>query len=195
MRRGALFSFFKFPMSRAASRLAPILPYGLDIPFTSFSAAAHRNYKFNYISDRGSAHMKFFEQPIYTHVHGTVRMPQDTYGKVSFSVLPDEANFLRLVEKDVVENLDRIVDMAEPNLHVSALPMKSITYENLVKLKIAKTVGQDLNGKIVEEEKHAELLVKSTKVLLTVEIHGIYHSDVSKGVIARVHCYRIVESF
>jgi hypothetical protein len=39
------------------------------------------------------------------------------------------------------------------------------------------------------------VLVKGAKVLLTLEIHGLYHSTASKGVIARVHGYRVVDSF
>lgn len=176
-------------------RLAPILPYGLDVPFTTYSAANHANYKFNYISDRGGASMKFFEKPIYTHVHGVVRMPKDQWGKLSFSVLPDESDFLRRVETDIWESLDRILDMAEPAMLIKALPLKSLTYENLVKLRINKTVGQDVEGVLVDNEKHEEVLAKGVKVLMTVEMHGLYHSTTGKGVMARVHCYRVVESF
>jgi hypothetical protein len=182
-------------MSRTISRLSPITPYGLDVPFTGFSAAAHANYKFNYISDRGTASMKFFDHPVYIHTHGVVRMPKDAYGKTVFSINPEEASFVRTVETDIMQQLERVIGMAEPGVNITSLPLKSITYENLVKLRINKTVGQDLEGKLVEHEKHAEVLEKGVKVLMTLEIHGLYHSDVSRGVIARVHCYRVVESF
>lgn len=182
-------------MSRTVPRLAPIVPYGLDVPFTNFSAANHGNYKFNYISDRGAASMKFFDHPIYIHTHGVVRVPKDQYGKTVFSVLAEESAFVRTVETDIMQQLERIVTMSEPNSMMSSLPLKSITYENLVKLRINKTVGQDLEGKLVEHEKHAEVLQKGVKLLMTVEIHGFYHSDVSRGVIGRVHCYRVVENF
>lgn len=182
-------------MSRTVARLSPILPYGLDLPLTAFSASNHGNYKFNYISDRGGASMKFFEQPIYIHTHGTVRFPKDQWGKTTFSILEDESAFVRSVEADIMSSLDRIVGMAEPALGVELLPFKSITYENLVKLRINKTVGQDLEGKLVENEKHGEVLAKGVKVLMTLEIHGLYHSAAGKGVIARVHCYKVVESF
>ena len=182
-------------VARTVDRMAPILPYGLDLPFTAFSSAKHGNYKFNYLSDRGGASMKFFEQPIYIHAHGTVRIPKDQWGKTTFSVLEEESVFVRSVESDIMSNLDRIVGMAEPALGVELLQMKSLTYENLVKLRTNKTVGQDLEGKIVENEKHEEVLAKGVKVLMTMEIHGLYHSSSGKGVIGRVHCYRVVESF
>lgn len=182
-------------MSRTVSRLAPILPYGLDIPFTAFAAASHGNYKFNYISERGGAAMKFFEQPIYIHAHATVRIPKDQYGKVTFSIREDEATFVRSVEKNIMDNLDRIVAMAEPALNVQLLPFKSATYENLIKLRAVNAVGQDKDGALVANEKHDEVLSKGVKVLMTLEIHGLYHSAVGKGVISRVHCYRVVESF
>jgi hypothetical protein len=165
------------------------------MPVTAFSAAAHGNYKFSYVADRGNVAMKFFEQPVYTHAHAIVRIPKDAYGKTSFSILPEESDFIRSVETDIFENLDRIIDMAEPNLNVALQPKKSITYENLIKLRMNKTVGQDLEGKIVEHDKHEEVLTKGVKVLMTVEVHGVYHSSAGKGVIARVHCYRVVESF
>jgi hypothetical protein len=182
-------------MSRTLPRLSPILPYGLDLPFTAFTAASHGNYKFNYLSERGGAAMKFFEQPIYIHTHGTVRIPKDQYGKVTFSIKEDESAFVRLVEKDIMDNLDRIISMAEPSLNIQLLPFKSATYENLVKLRINKTVGQDKDGALVPNENHEDVLSKGVKVLMTLEIHGLYHSAVSKGVIARVHCYRVVDSF
>lgn len=180
-------------MSR--TRLAPILPYGLDIPFTAFSSASHGHYKINYLSERGGAAMKFFEQPVYVHTHATVRIPKDQYGKITFSVKEEEASFLRSVEKNIIENLDRIVDMAEPALNVPLLPLKSMLYENLVKLRVNKTVGQDADGKIVDNEQHDTVLAKGVKVLMTLEIHGLYHGATGKGVIARVHCYRVVQSF
>jgi len=182
-------------MSRTVPRIAPIVSYGLDIPYTSFSAAAHGNYKFNYVSDRGLASMKFFDHPVYVHAHGVVRIPKDQYGKTVFSINSDEASFVRTVEADIMQQLERIIGMAEPGVNITSLPLKSITYENLVKLRINKTVGQSVDGKIVEFEKHEEVLQKGVKVLMTLEIHGLYHSDVSRGVIARVHCYRVVESF
>ena len=182
-------------MSRVAHRLAPILPYGLDLPFTAFTAASHGNYKINYLSDRGGAAMKFFEQPIYVHAHATVRIPKDQYGKITFSVKDEESAFLRVVETDIITNLDRIVSMAEPHLGVESLPLKSMMYENLVKLRVNKTVGQDAEGKIVDNEQHEVVLAKGVKVLMTLEIHGLYHGSSGKGVIARVHCYRVVESF
>jgi len=182
-------------MSRSLSRLTPILPYGLDLPFSAFSKDAHAHYKFNYVSDRGGASMKFFEKPVYIHTHAIVRMPKDTYGKVTFSVMEEESAFVRVVENDMMTNLDRIVDMAEPLLNVSNLPFKSATYENLVKVKINKTVGFDKQNVAVPNDKHEEVLVKGVKVLMTMEIHGFYHSGVSKGVIARVHGYRVVDSF
>lgn len=182
-------------MSRTIPRIAPIVPYGLDVPFASFCAAAHGNYKFNYVTDRGNASMKFFEHPVYIHAHGVVRIPKDQYGKTVVSILPDEASFVRSVETDIMQQLERIIAMAEPGVNIGALPLKSITYENLVKVRVNKTVGQDLEGKLVDNEKHEDVLQKGVKLLMTLEINGLYHSDVSRGVIARVHCYRLVETF
>lgn len=182
-------------MSRSVSRMTPILPYGLDLPFTAFSKDAHAQYKFNYVSERGGAAMKFLEKPVYIHTHATVRIPKDQYEKVTFSVTEEESSFVRLVEKDIMDSLDRIVDMAEPSLNVQLTPFKSATYENLVKVKINKTVGFDKNNVAIPSEKHQDVLVKGVKVLMTMEIHGLYHSSASKGVIARVHGYRVVDSF
>lgn len=182
-------------MSRTVARISPIVPYGLDLPFTAFNAGVHANYKFSYLSDRAGVAMKFFEMPIYTHTHAIVRIPKDQYGKISFSVNPDEAAFIRTVEKDVMDSLDRIVGMAEPSLNVSLLPTKSVTYENLMKLRLNKTIGQDLEGKLIPVDRHEDLLTRGVKVLMTVEVYGLYHSTTAKGVLARVHCYRMVESF
>lgn len=182
-------------MSRTIPRIAPIVPYGLDVPFASFCSAAHGNFKFNYVTDRGNASMKFFDHPVYIHSHGIVRIPKDQYGKTVFSILADEASFVRTVETDIMQQLEHIIAMAEPGVNISSLPMKSITYENLVKLRMNKTVGQDLEGKLVDQDKHGDVLQKGAKVLMTLEINGLYHSDVSRGVIARVHCYRAVETF
>jgi hypothetical protein len=185
-------------MSRTVARKIspnPILSYGLDLPLSAFTAASHGNYKLGYLADRGGASMKFFEQPIYVHAHGVVRFPKDQYGKVTLSVLPEESEFFRRVESDIMENLDRITDLAEPHLNVSSLPRKSITYENLLKLRINKMIGQDVEGKLVDFEKHEEVLTKGTKVLMTVEVQGLYHSTTGKGVMARIHSYRVVETF
>lgn len=182
-------------MARTVARLQPILPYGLDIPFTQFGAGSHANYKFRYLSERNGASMKFFEQPIYTHLHAVVRVTKDQYGKITFSVNPDEADFIRQVERDVSSNLDRIIDMAEPTLNILAVPPKSMTYENLVKVRLNKTVGQGLDGKLIPDGEHEVVLEKGVKVLMTLEIHGYYHSANGKGVLSRIHCYQVVETF
>lgn len=190
-------SLFKFlRMSRIApTRLAPILSYGLDIPITQFSPAAHSYFKFNYVSDKAGLSMKFFEKPVYIHAHGIVRKTKDQYGKVTFSVLDHESAFVRQVEKTVLDTLDNIVNLAEPALQVLTSPAKSMTYENLLKLKVNKTVGQDESGRIVEFDEHEAILARDTKVLMTLEVHGAYHGVNGKGVIARIHCYRVVSSF
>lgn len=178
-----------------SSRLAPILLYGLDIPFVRFTAAAHGNYKFNYITDRNDVHFKFFEQPIFIQAHAIVRIPKDRYGKMVVSILDDESAFIRTVESNVLANVERVITMAEPLCGIEQATLKSVLYENLLKVKIGKTVGQDVNGSLIPFEEHEKVLVKGVKVLMTVEVNGMYHSPVSKGVTVRIHSYRVVESF
>lgn len=182
-------------MSRTVARTLPIMPYGLDVPFTTFSKAAHDNYMFDYSAQYGQSALKFFKTPVYVHTHATVRKPVNQWGKITFSILPDEADFIRSVESDVFTTLDRIVGMAEPGLSVDTLPFKSVTYENLVQLKVAKSVGQDKDGLLVHADKHETVLVQGVKVLMTLEIYGLYHSPTGKGVISRIHCYRVVDTF
>jgi len=174
-------------MSR--SRLTPILVYNIDLPFTSYSPAAHGHFKTNYISDKGDACMKFFELPVFVGLHAVVRGDEQKYGKTTFSVEPDESQFIRRVEKDIMDQYDRITDLAEPNMNVMNLPFKSVTYENLLKTRVNKTVGQDVNGMMVPAENHIDVLKNKTRLVATLEIHGVYHSPNGKGVISRLHSY------
>ena len=178
--------------SKTARVIQPILLYGLDLPFATFHAARHGGFKVGYVADKQGVSMKFFESPVYVAVDATVRSDAPKWGKYTFSVESDQADFIRHVETEIVTLFDRLTMLAEPNLHVELLSVISMTYESLIKVKLGQTVGQDVHGTLVPFESHAATLVRNTKLKMTVEIHGIYHSSTSKGLIARIHSYRVV---
>lgn len=176
---------------QSIARTSPILLYGLDLPYTAFHPAQHGQFKIGYMADRDGVSFKFFDQPVYFACHGVVRGDLPSYGKYTFSLLPDEAVFVRQVEQSVMDTLSRIILLAEPTIPIENAPLKSITYENLIKLKLNKTVGLRQDGSMIPFDEHSSVLTNRTKVTMTVEINGMYHSDKSKGVIARVHSYKL----
>lgn len=176
---------------QSVSRLAPILLYGLDIPFAAFNATQHGGFKIGYLSDRDGTSFKFFDQPVYVACHGVVRGDLPSYGKYTFSVLPEEAAFVRQVEQTIMSTMDRLVSLAEPSSSITTVPLKSMTYENLIKVKLNKTVGLRQDGTVVPFDEHGSMLMNKTAVTMTLEINGMYHSDKGKGVIARIHSYKL----
>lgn len=178
-------------MARALTPRVPIMLYGLDMPFTAFQALTHGNFKIGYVTDRGTASFKFFDSPVYVACHGVVRGDDAKYDKYTFSVLPEEATFIRSVEMTVQDTFARLIQLAEPAVEFEKLEWKSITYENLLRLKLNKTVGLAQDGTVLDVTQHAEVLRNKTKVTMTVEIYGLYHTEKAKGVIARVHSYKL----
>lgn len=181
------------PSPSPVPRPSPLLLYGLDVPFTSFAAVHHNNYQFTDVTKKNNVSMMFFDKPVYMQTHAVVRIPKDKYGKTAFSVYEDESKFIRVVENDVVAHLDRLVMIAEPSIQAASLPLKSVTYENLVKLRARKCVGMTLMGSLVED--HDATLTKGVMALVTIEVYGVYYSQSGKGVLTRIQSYRIVESF
>lgn len=176
---------------QSVSRLAPILLYGLDIPYTTFHPAQHGYFKLGYVADRNNISFKFFEQPVYIACHGVVRGDLPSYDKYTFSILPDESAFVRQVEQTVMESLSRVILLAEPLSGIENAPFKSITYENLIKVKLGKTVGMRQDGSVIAFDEHAGALANRTKVTMTLEVNGMYHSEKGKGVLARLHSYKL----
>jgi len=191
--KSSLFHFLN--MSKVSPSMTPILLYGLDLPYTSFSPSAHRNFMLKQLSSQNGTEFKFIDAPVFIHTHAVVRKGKDQYGKYCFGIMPDESEFVRVVETSVLDNLDGVIAVAEPTLNVPNLPRKSLTYENLLNLKITRTVGQNLEGNIVAYEEHDDVLKVGQKLLMTVEIHGLYHSSQWKGALARIKSYRAVETF
>jgi len=95
------------------------------------------------------------------------------------------------VEQTIMETMDRLITLAEPAVNITTVPLKSITYENLLKAKLNKTVGLKQDSSVVPFDEHSSVLTNRTKVTMTLEINGMYHSDKGKGVIARIHSYRL----
>lgn len=180
-------------MNRSLTRAAPIMVYGLDTPFTAFGALQHHNFMFDYTSQVGDASLKFFKHPIYVLTHAIVRRTENQWGKHTFSVLPEESDFFKQVETSIMSTLDRVIGMAEPTLYVDKLRLKSMMYENLVQLRCNKAVGQNKDGNMVDDA--AAVLISGTKVLMTVEVYGVYHSPQGKGVLPRIQSFRVVETF
>ena len=172
--------------------LALIEIYGLDKPHTAFNHGLHLDFKLRDIKDGNGLTLKTFEQPVYVYVSGKIRSEKPRYGKYVVSVTNDQADFIRQVEHEIVDKFDALAVRAEPALNVESLKFGSLLYENLLQIRVSRTVGQDKEGKLVKFTEHETVLSKGTSVIATVEISGVYHSQTHKGTVAKLHSYRVV---
>lgn len=171
---------------------APIMLYGLDKPFALFSAAIHGNFKLGYLANRDTTDFKFFVDPIYVHCHGVVRR-EPKWGKYTFSIEPEESDFIRQVESTVMQTYARIIELAEPSSKFSTLTLKPSTYENLLQVKMSSELkAVDAHGASMDQEEALQRLSAGTRVRLTLQISGLYHNDKSKGLMMKVHSYVLV---
>lgn len=169
----------------------PIVAFNHDLPALLELVKMPKVKKVQTTEDGGS--MKFFEEPVYVCLHGTIVQKTLKYNKFIVEIPEVEAKFIKDVEDKIMKTYNGLLERAEPSIDLTqSIATSALFDETKFRVKVNDKITKKfraVDGAFVQTQD--EILEDGSSILITYAISGLHQSARCNGVFGYAQSYMV----